>query len=75
MSEPYQPIACAFHEQLELAALKRQPVILHLQDGRSLAGVIEDVWTAQGAEYLRLKAGNEPVTLRLDLLARLEEAL
>lgn len=73
MSESYQPISCILHEQLEMAAIRGKPVCLQLRDGRALPGVVEDVWTEKGAEYLRLRRGDEQRTLRLDLLAGLEE--
>ncbi|MDD5366185.1 MAG: transcriptional antiterminator, Rof [Gallionellaceae bacterium] len=64
----YQPIACVVHERLEFAVLKRRQLKLACRDGvGDLAGLPLDVYTRDGAEWLRLRAedGHEHV-LRLD---------
>ncbi|MBU2755797.1 transcriptional antiterminator, Rof [Acidithiobacillus sp. CV18-2] len=53
-AEPYVPISCALHSELELAAMRRRPLQLQLRNGRSLRGTITDVWTAYGREWLLL---------------------
>ena len=60
---PYIPIGCALHSELELAAIQRRRVRLQLRDGRELRGIIADVWTEKGREYLRLRSedGKEQV--------------
>lgn len=75
MSEPYQPIDCALHSELEVAAEHRHPVALRLKSGDILDGVIEDVWTKDGAEYLRLREQDRTRTLRLDELDTFWSAL
>lgn len=68
----YQPIACADHERLEIAALRRQWLIVNVTAGvrpgpqRLLP---EDVYTRDGAEWLVAETeSGEQVTLRLDWL-------
>ncbi|MGC8468033.1 MAG: Rho-binding antiterminator [Acidithiobacillus sp.] len=64
---PYRPISCALHSVLELAAMHRRRIRLRLHDGRRMEGVIVDVWTEKGREYLRLRrdGGDEQVDLAL----------
>lgn len=68
----YQPIACADHERLEIAALRRQWLIVNVTAGvrpgpQRLLPV--DVYTRDGAEWLvaETESGGQ-VTLRLDWL-------
>lgn len=67
MDQPYTPIDCSRHDELLALATLRRPCTLEVElpDGTSagLAGVIEDVYTETGAEYLRLRDG---ATVRLD---------
>lgn len=67
----YQPIACMDHERLEFAVLRRQALALQLTDGSHLCGTPLDVYTREGAEWLRfqIEGGSEQV-LRLDQIAR-----
>ena len=55
----YIPIDCDQHSVLELLAMRRARVVLRARDevGRELTllGVIEDVLTRSGAEYLVLR--------------------
>lgn len=75
MSEPYRPIACADHERLEFAVLRRLPLTLLLADGRSISGQALDVFTREGAEWLRLREANgSEHLLRLDSIVRIQEA-
>lgn len=63
----YEPIDCGAHDQLLEWATLRQPVaITYETDGGEEAvasDVIEDVFTRNGAEFLRLRDGRE---IRLD---------
>lgn len=70
----YRPISCVEHERLEFAALRRLPVSLLLADGRRLNGQVLDVYTRDGAEWLRLRdaLGVEQV-LRLDEITQMQE--
>lgn len=70
----YQPIACIDHERLEFAVLRRQVLVLHLNDGAQLRGVARDVYTRDGAEWLRFhpEDGAERV-LRLDEISHFSQ--
>ena len=68
----YRAIACADHDRLELAALKRQWLDLNVTTG-DLAGrqrlMPLDVATRDGAEWLLAETeSGERLTLRLDWL-------
>lgn len=67
MSDAYRPIDCGLHDRLQLLALRRRPVRLRLAgDGETLEAAIEDVFSRDGAEWIRLATGRE---IRLDRLA------
>jgi Rho-binding antiterminator len=72
MDQPYEPISCSIHDEfLALATLRRECVLTVVgPDGESqiVSGVIEDVYTRAGAEYLRLRGGP---TFRLDRIRAL----
>jgi transcriptional antiterminator Rof (Rho-off) len=67
MDQPYIPIDCARHDELLALATLRRPCTLEVElvdsTPANLAGVIEDVYTEAGAEYMRLRGGP---TVRLD---------
>lgn len=66
MDEPYHPINCEFHDELELRALRRRPVtVLHRADDDALVqvtGVIAALGAQAGVEYLTLD-GIDPIRL------------
>lgn len=72
MDQPYDPISCSVHDEfLALATLRRQcELTVLLLDGQTqtVSGVIEDVYTRAGAEYLQLRDGP---TFRLDRILAL----
>lgn len=65
----YQPISCDFHSELELFALRQQPVeityLLPAGQQASIFTTIQDLFTRNGEEFLLLPDGNE---IRLDQL-------
>lgn len=70
----YQPIACMQHERLEFAVLRRIPLHLKLQDGRELIGLALDVYTKDGAEWLKFRDGGDAEEIfRLDQIAAFKE--
>jgi len=73
MSQPYIPIDCERHDELLALATLRRPCTLGITrlDGisTSLEGIIEDVYTESGAEYLRLRGG---AVARLDEIRTLD---
>ena len=66
----YQPIACADHERLEFAALKRQWLDVTVKAGDRLGRqrlLPVDIYTRDGAEWLVAETeSGERLTLRLD---------
>ena len=72
MAEPYRPVACAFHESLEFAVLRRQCLRLRYWDGTAEIEAVVlplDVATRDGAEWLTFRSedGSSQI-LRLDTL-------
>lgn len=67
MNGPYIPISCDMHDRLLDAATLRRECELTIAgapgDARRIRGVIADVYSRDGAEYLQLRDGT---TLRLD---------
>ena len=72
MDQPYEPISCSTHDEfLALASLRRRcELTVLLADGgeQTVGGVIADVYTRDGAEYLQLRDGP---TFRLDRIRAL----
>jgi len=67
--ERYQPVSCDYHDQLEEAAMHHQRVELEFDlDGvtQREAGTIADVFTSNGAEYVKFEAPEGAVEIRLD---------
>lgn len=75
---PYQPIACAQHERLEFAVLKRIPLWLRYRDANGMHATVKvlplDVETRDAAEWLsaRFEDGHSEI-LRLDWLLDFSE--
>lgn len=69
----YQPIDCDQHSVLELLAMRRAQVsVVYQQDDaapRHAEGIVVDVLTRRGAEFLVLAVGPERLAVRLDHLA------
>lgn len=72
MQGPYQPVACAFHERLEFAVLRRQPLRLRYRHDDTVAEAVVlplDVQTRDGAEWLSCRGPDDTIlVLRLDAL-------
>jgi Rho-binding antiterminator len=72
LDQAYIPIDCSRHDELLALATLRRPCSLQaaFPDGSTadLTGVIADVYTEAGAEYLRLSSG--PI-VRLDWIRSL----
>ena len=74
--ERYEPVSCDYHDQLEAAAMHKQEVELEFdlagapQRGR---GTIEDVYTSDGAEWVRFRTGGAPLEIRLDRIISMRE--
>jgi Rho-binding antiterminator len=75
--EHYEPVSCDYHDQLEEAAMHRKNVELEFElEGvpQKETGVIADVFTAQGAEFVKFDARSGPVEIRLDQIISMREA-
>jgi Rho-binding antiterminator len=78
ITAPYQPIACAQHERLEFAVLKRIPLWLRYRDINDMHAMVKvlplDVETRDAAEWLsaRFEDGHSEI-LRLDWLLDFSE--
>lgn len=73
---PYEPISCDYHDMLEAASVKKTEVELEFdrQGVRQRErGTIADVYTADGAEFVRLAATAGDVEVRLDELISMRE--
>ena len=70
---PYRPIACDAHDRLLAAATLRRPTDLEVgapgATPERIRGVIVDVYSREGAEYLLLADGR---TIRLDEIRSLD---
>ncbi|HEX2834771.1 MAG TPA: Rho-binding antiterminator [Thermoanaerobaculia bacterium] len=74
--ERYEPISCDYHDQLEAAAMHKNPVELEFElDGvtQRERGRVEDVYSANGAEFIRFVAGSGPIEIRLDHIISFKE--
>ena len=68
-AEPYRPISCDYHDELEAAAMHRERVELEFElEGvpQRESGAVEDVYTADGAEFIRFRTEAGPLEIRLD---------
>jgi Rho-binding antiterminator len=76
-ADRYQPISCDYHDQLEEAAMHRKQVELEFElEGvpQKEQGTIDDVFTRQGAEFVKFVAPSGPVEIRLDQIISMREA-
>jgi Rho-binding antiterminator len=76
MTERYDPVSCDYHDQLEAAAMHKKPVELEFElDGvpQRERGRVEDVYTANGAEFIRFAADSGPLEIRLDHIISMKE--
>ena len=72
----YEPVSCDYHDQLEAAAMHKQPVELEFDlEGAPQRehGTIEDVYTSDGAEWVRFVANGSPLEIRLDHIISMRE--
>ena len=68
----YTPIACAFHDRLEDAAVRRRTVEVAWREAeaeRSATTTVDDVFARAGADWVRLGTGE---TVRADRLVSLD---
>lgn len=76
-NEAYQPVSCDLHSEYELLAMHRTPVTVQYLDNEGaeqhFQGQVTDVFTRDGAEYMRLQAGDAELEVRLDRIERLRK--
>lgn len=73
--EPYQPVSCDYHDELEAAALHKKKVELEFDlEGvvQKERGRIADVYTADGAEFVRFETKDGSLEIRLDQIIALK---
>lgn len=74
--EGYSPISCDDHDRLEDVSVRKQEVELEFERQgitQRERGLISDVYTADGAEWVRLRRGEDELEIRMDELIRMRE--
>ena len=67
--ERYQPVSCDYHDELEAAAMHKQAVELEFDlEGvtQRERGTIADVFSSNGAEFVKFVSERGPLEIRLD---------
>ena len=75
--ERYEPVSCDYHDQLEAAAMHKEEVELEFDlEGvtQRERGRIEDVYTRDGAEFVKFAADAGPLDIRLDHIISMRNA-
>ena len=65
----YEPVSCDYHDELEAAAMHKTPVELEFDlEGvtQRERGTIADVYTANGAEFVKFESDSGSLEIRLD---------
>ncbi len=77
MTDDYRPISCDQHSEYELLAMHRTPVTVQYLDDNGaewhFQGRITDLFTRDGAEYMRLEGEEGVLEVRLDRIERLRK--
>ena len=76
-NDGYNPVTCDYHDLLEQASMHRKRVFLEFDlDGmrQEESGTIADVYSADGAEYVRFDAADGPLQIRLDKIISMRDA-
>ena len=74
--ERYEPVSCDYHDQLEAAAMHKSTVELEFElDGvpQRERGRVEDVYTTEGAEFIRFSSDAGSIEIRLDHIISFKE--
>ena len=74
--EPYEPVSCDYHDQLEAAAMHKNEVELEFElEGvtQRERGQVEDVYTTDGAEFIRFASDSGKLEIRLDHIISMKE--
>jgi Rho-binding antiterminator len=76
MERRYEPVSCDYHDQLEAAAMHKQQVELEFDlEGviQKESGRIADVYTGDGAEFVKFVSERETLDIRLDQIVSMKE--
>lgn len=76
MEERYEPVSCDYHDELEAAAMHRKEVELEFElDGvpQKERGRVEDVYTADGGEFIRFASPSGALEIRLDHIISMKD--
>ena len=74
--ERYEPVSCDYHDVLEAAAMHKKSVELEFElEGvtQRERGRVEDVYTSDGAEFVRFAADSGNLEIRLDHIISMKE--
>ena len=74
--ERYEPVSCDYHDELEAAAMHRTQVELEFDlEGvpQKKVGRVEDVYTRDGAEFVRFGSDSGQLEIRLDHIIAMRE--
>ena len=74
--EHYEPVSCDYHDELEAAAMHRKEVELEFElDGvtQKERGRVEDLYTSDGAEFIRFAADSGKLEIRLDHIIAMKD--
>jgi Rho-binding antiterminator len=74
-SERYQPVSCDYHDQLEAAAMHKREVELEFDlEGvvQTERGRISDVFTSDGAEFVKFESPKGEIEIRLDRIVSMK---
>ena len=75
-TERYRPVSCDYHDQLEAAAMHKREVELEFDlEGvtQKERGKIADVFTSNGAEFVKFVSHSGPLDIRLDRIISMQE--
>ncbi|HEU4523042.1 MAG TPA: Rho-binding antiterminator [Thermoanaerobaculia bacterium] len=76
--ERYEPVSCDYHDQLEAAAMHKTEVELEFDlEGvtQKDRGTILDVYTTDGAEFVKFASEKGQVEIRLDHIIAMNESV
>lgn len=74
--EPYTPVSCDYHDQLEAASVTKKDVEIEFDEQgvhQRERGRIADVYSANGQEFVRLENGDGSREVRLDHITNFKE--
>ena len=75
-NEPYEPVSCDYHDELEAAAMHKKEVQLEFElEGvtQRERGRIADVYTANGAEFVKFESEKGKLEIRLDQIISMKD--